>query len=212
MIYVLRMARPALTAVEVRQTREQLLDAAQELYEAAGLEAMSFRSIAKAAECSHSKPYSYFENKAALVDALRVRSYEWLRDLLVVASSEHENPLEALMGLAVAYVDAGRSRPRMYALLYAAEAGSVRETEPSLMRAKLDAIGVCESVIEAAAQAGFVTLRYDVATTAHLFWMAAHGLVSLDNGGFLVVGRTVEDLIVPLFDSVRIGALEEAPR
>lgn len=202
------MARPALSADDVHRTRIQLLDAAQAIYEDAGLEAMSFRSIAKVADCSHSKPYSYFENKAALVDQLRVRAYRWLRDLLVTAASEHVDPVDALMAMAAAYVEAGRARPRMYALLYASEAGAAHEDEPTLMAAKLDAIGVCEAVIEAAAEAGRVELRYDVTTTAHLFWLAAHGLVSLDNGGFLVVGRSVTDLIAPLFDAVRTGSLE----
>ena len=201
------MARPALTAAEVRRTRELLLDAAQSIYEDAGLDAMSFRSIAKAAGCSHSKPYSYFDNKAALVDHLRVRAYKWLRDLLVAAASEHESPVDALLALGVAYVEAGRARPRMYALLYADD-GTMRETEPRLMRAKLDAIGVAEGVIEAAVEAGLVELRHDVATTAHLFWIAAHGVVSLDNGGFFVVGRTVEDLITPLFESMQAGSME----
>ncbi len=202
------MARPSLTENEVSQTRNALLDAAQRLFEDGGFDAMSFRAIASDVGCSHTKPYSYFDGKADLVDHLRLRSYEWLRDVLTVAASNRDDPLEALDDLANAYVKAGRDRPRMYELLYT-DQGSMSETEPRLMTAKLAAIGVCEMVIESAAATGRATFASDPSTTAHVFWAAAHGLVSLDAGGFLVVGRSIEELMPVLFTTVIAGAIRE---
>lgn len=203
------MPRPALTSEEITRTRGALLDVAQGLYEADGIEGMSFRSIAAAYGCSPTMPYKYFASKAALVDGLRVRSYEWLRGILVAAASDEPAPLEALHRLAEAYVHAAIDRPRMYDLLYTAD-GAWPETEPALFEAKLAAIGVCQGVIEAASQAGQLELATDPETAAHLFWVGAHGLVSLSLGGFLVVGRTVDDLLAPLIATL-VAGLKEMP-
>lgn len=182
----------------------QLIDAAQALFETGGADAMSFRAIAQAAGCSHAKPYSYFDNKADLIDQLRVRSYQWLRDVIAVAASGAPDPVTALEDMARAYVLAAAERPRMYELLYT-DQGAMDEDAPELIAAKLDAIGVCEGVIAAAGTHGDLRFACDPKTTAHLFWAAAHGLTSLHNDGFLVVGRSLDDLLPHLFASLIAG-------
>lgn len=201
------MPRSARQPDEVAATRAALLDVAQKLYESGGAEAMSFRAIASTYGCSTTMPYSYFDSKAAIVDALRVRAYEWMREILDDAARATPDPLEALRALAVAYVRAASDRPRIYELLYAA-GGAMAETEPELVEAKLGALGVCRRVIEAVADSTDLRLRADPETTAHLFWVAAHGLVSLQAGGFLVVGRTLDDLLPVLFTALSAGMVE----
>ena len=182
------MPRRPNTADEVSATRESLLDTAQELLEADGIEAMSFRAIASRNGWSHTKPYSYFDSKADIIDALRVRSYEWLLEVLSTAAALEDEPLAALRALSEAYVRAGLERPRMYDLLYT-DAGSIGESDPTLLEAKLAALGVCRDVIAAAEEAGTIDLAVDPLTAAHTFWTGAHGLVELQIGGFFVAGR-----------------------
>lgn len=203
------MARPPLSAEQTRQTRESLLRVAQELYEQGGIEAMSFRAIAARMGCSTTMPYSYFASKADIVDGVRIAAYGWIRDVISVAASSAEDPIDALQALAAAYVRAGVERPRLYELLYS-DAGLLDETDPRLVEAKLAALGVCQQVIEAAAASAKVLLTFDPTTTAHLFWVAAHGLVSLQTGGFLVVGRTVEQLLPALFAAMSVGVTQGA--
>lgn len=198
-----------MTQEEADRTRGELLDVAQRLHEAEGLDGMSFRAIAAAYGCSPTKPYSYFESKADLVDGLRVRAYEWIRDVLVTASSAASEPMEALRSMAHAYVRAGLDRPQMYGLLYSAE-GAMPEAEPRLLAAKVGALSVCQGVIEAAVADGRLTLATDAETAAHTFWVGAHGLVSLELGGFLVVGRSVEQLLDPLITTLIEGLKEES--
>ncbi len=202
------MARPAMSEREALEAREALLDAAQMLYEAGGAEAMTFRAIADAYGCSNTMPYSYFDSKADIIDGLRIRAYEWLRDALSVAVGDVGDPLEAVRVLGVAYVRAASARPRMYELLYS-HAGAMDETAPELVEAKLDALQVCQRAIEAAVESLGITLNADSETTAHLFWIAAHGLVSLDAGGFLVVGRSAADLLPVLFTTMSVGMTRE---
>lgn len=203
------MARPALTAEQTAEVRERLLDAAQTLYERGGHEAMSLRAIAAAYGCSPTMPYSYFSSKADVVDGLRVRAYGWIHDVLSVASSGADDALTALEAMAAAYVRAGVERPRMYELLYSSD-GAMDETEPVLLDAKVAALGVCEKVIREAAESGGVELASDSETAAHLFWTAAHGLVALEHGGFLVVGRRIDDLLPSLFATMVRGLTGDA--
>jgi len=189
---------------ETVRVREALLDVAQRLYEVDGLDGMSFRSIASAYGCSATMPYSYFGSKADLIDGLRVRAYQWIQGVLTVAASSVDDPVDALQEVASAYVRAGLVRPRMYELLYSGN-GAIDETEPVLADAKLSALNVCRNVISAAADSAGVQLVADPDTTAHLFWVAAHGLVSLELGGFLVVGRTLDQLLPALFTTMTTG-------
>lgn len=191
------MARPPSTVEEVAVTTAELLAAAQSLLEAGGIEAMSFRAIASMVGCSHSKIYTYFDSKADLIDALRVRSYELLFERLSAAAAPHDDPIESLRAIAVAYVRLGLERPQMYAMLYSNE-GRMSETAPPLLDAKVAAIGICRDLIEAAADTGALELAGDPLAAAHLFWAGAHGLVQLELGGFLVVGCTLDDLLPSL--------------
>lgn len=193
-----------MAAERALEIREALLDVAQDLYESHGIEGMSFRSIAAAYGCSSTMPYSYFASKAELVDGLRIRSYEWVQGVLAVATASADDPIQALQAMASAYVKAGIERPRMYELMYSS-AGDIDETDPILVAAKLSALNLCRDVIAAAAESAGVELAHDPDTTAHLFWVAAHGLVSLELGGFLVVGRSIDELLPALFAAITTG-------
>lgn len=195
-------------AEAVAATRAALLDVAESLYEAGGHEAMSFRAIASAYGCSNTMPYSYFDSKAAIVDALRIRAYRWMQGVLEKAVVSTPDALEALGALARAYVAAAAERPRMYELLYSSH-GAIRETDPALVEAKLGALSVCRRVIEAVAEESEWALRANPETTAHLFWVAAHGLVSLEEGGFLVLGPRIDELLPVLFTALSVGMVEQ---
>lgn len=203
------MSRPPASPEQVAKTREALLDVAQRLYEAGGLEGMSFRAIATDYGCSYSMPYSYFDSKADLVDGLRFRVYDWLHDVLATAGAGANDPTEALAAIAEAYVDAGLSRPRFYDLLYS-DAGALAEDDPAFVRVKLRSLNVCRDAIVAAAQHSGQALATDPDTAASMFWVAAHGLVSLQVGGFLVVGRTGADILPQLFSTMTRGLIEAA--
>lgn len=169
---------------------------------------MSFRAIAAGAGCSHTKPYSYFESKADIIDALRIRAYEWLVGVLTTAAAAHGRPIDALHALAEAYIRAGLERPRLYELLYTNQ-GDLDEDAPALLDAKVAALDVCRNTLAAAADAGEVKLATDPLTAAHAFWASAHGLVQLQHGGFLVVDRSVDDLAPVVVSALMNGLTTE---
>lgn len=70
------MARPRKTEQEIEATRERILDATVELLKEEGPEALSVRAIAQRVGMSHMALYTYFENRDALMAALRQRQRE----------------------------------------------------------------------------------------------------------------------------------------
>ena len=194
---------------DIETNRETFLDVAQQLYESGGFEAMSFRAIAQSRGCSSTLPYRYFASKSEMIDGLRIRAYQWLQGELLTAVSKADKPAQQLELLTAAYVDAAAARPRMYELLYSRH-GSRDESDPALVKAKVDAISVCRDAIVSVSSRTDGGLRVDADTAAHIFWVAAHGLVSLNADGFLVVGRTAEQIFPALFDTISTGILAEA--
>lgn len=201
------MARPLTKPEHAQSIRDGLLDVAQELFEAGGVAAMSLRAISSRYGCSSMKTYSYFSSKADIVDALRIRAYRWLEEELRTAAGSKVDPAEALRGVTFAYFDAARTRPRMYELLYSPH-GEKDETHAELLAAKIGALGVCQSAIEAVADLPEYTLKFEPRKAAHLFWIAAHGLVSLKDGGFLVVGYEADEILPTLYEATISGIFE----
>jgi len=202
------MARTMAKPEQAQSIRNGLLDIAQELFEAGGVSAMSFRAISSRYGCSSMKAYSYFSSKADIVDALRIRAYRWLEAELTKAARSKTDPVEALRGVTFTYYQVARSRPRMYELLYTPH-GEKAETHPDLMAAKVGALGVCQKAIEAVADMPGYTLKFEPGKAAHLFWIASHGLVSLRAGGFLVVGYEADDILPTLYETTISGIFEE---
>lgn len=201
------MARTFAKPEQVQSIRDGLLDVAQELFEAGGLASMSFRAISLRYGCSSMKAYSYFASKADIVDGLRIRAYHWLECELLEAARAKSDPVEALRNIAITYFISAQSRPRMYELLYTPY-GAKEETHPDLMAAKLGAIGVCRNAIEAVTELPGYMLKFEPGKAAHLFWIAAHGLVSLNDGGFLVVGYEADALLPTLIETTINGIFE----
>ena len=70
------MPRAKRTEQEIKMMRERILDATIELARQEGLEGVSIRKIADRIGVSHMLLYSYFENRAAILQSLRERGFQ----------------------------------------------------------------------------------------------------------------------------------------
>lgn len=192
---------------EVRaRKRDDILDVAMSVFEADGLEALSFRRLADGMALSHSAPYRYFASKEELVNALRARAYRWIEGEMLAAIADIAEPEQQLEALAAAYIRSGLARPHRYALMFfnLNDADTLPDF-PELAAAKRDALDVCTRVIAAGQQHGDFPKTLDPLTAAHLFWIGAHGVVSLQVAGQFVMGRTVQALVPTLIQTLRGG-------
>lgn len=198
------MARPRLSSEQVALRREEILDAAQDLFEGQGPEAVSLRRVAARTGCSYTTPYRYFSGKEALLEGLRIRAYESIRDALTAAAAAESRAIDGLGAIARAYVDFALARPDTYALLFRVS-GTGDQGDPELARVKHEALDVCRRAIAAAEEMGDLELNTDPLTAAHLFWAGAHGAVSLQLAGQLVMGRSLDEIVSTLIATLVRG-------
>jgi len=198
------MARKKLTDQEIASRREEILDAAMRVFESGGgIEAVSFRNVAAAAGCSYSAPYRYFTGKEDLLNALRARAFRWMEGEMAVAIKAKQAAIPRLEALARAYIAAGIARPERYELMFFAKEGpDSLSLSLELKAAKRDALDVCTRVIRDGQAAGELRADLDALTASHMFWASAHGLVALEVAGQFVMGRTVDQLIAPMLQTL----------
>ena len=70
------MPRAKRTEQEIKMMRERILDATLEVLQQEGLEGVSIRKIADRIGVSHMLLYSYFDDRAAIIQSLRERGFE----------------------------------------------------------------------------------------------------------------------------------------
>lgn len=206
------MARQTLSDTQVEQRREEILEAAMQLYEEGGQDAVSFRKIAALLKCSYSTPYRYFPSKNAMLTSMRAQAFRWMEQSMLQAVDGHKSPLQRLNQLAEAFIRAGVQRPRRYALMF------FRLPEPEtgphleeLVAAKHAALDVCTRTVQAAHDNGTLQLASDPLTASHLLWTGAHGLVSLEISGQFVMGRQLDELRPAMIQTL-IQGLQIPPR
>ncbi len=100
--------------------REGILDAALVLLQQEGLEGVSIRRIADAIGVSHMSLYSYFENRAAIIKALRERGLEQMRAFCdaSLGRAEDGDALEEVRQSLSRFIQLSRDHPRLYQLAW----------------------------------------------------------------------------------------------
>jgi AcrR family transcriptional regulator len=110
--------------------RPALLDAAEDLLVEGGIEALSWREIARRAGVSPGAPYHHFADKAALLTALSQRHLDELQRLFTAVVAEHADPLDQLRDLGMVYVLYAVDHPAAFRLMFRPEKGSPFGGEP----------------------------------------------------------------------------------
>jgi len=112
------MPRPKKTAEEIHAMREKIIDTTLEILLEDGSEAISCRNIAERMGVSHMSLFTYFENQAEILSALRNKmrsNWSNIFEDVKERSSTEDIPLlvEELLGRLVAFA---RENPNLYRL------------------------------------------------------------------------------------------------
>ncbi len=200
------MARPKYSEDMVTNRVESIVAAAMELLEAEGIDGISLRKTAKLLGWSSTAIYRYFENKQDLMMALRIRAFRRMETRLSDAIKKDASSVENLKRIAHAFLKAGQDRPELYELMFFQfqNEDSSRYFE-DLSNAKKDCLNVCTAIVASAQDKGELSPHIDPLTTAHIFWINMHGLVSLEISDQLVMGRKVNVLIDVLIENILRG-------
>lgn len=193
------MPRASLSDEEVDQTRQRLAQAALELYAAQSYEAVSFRELAQRLGISHTLPYRYFDNKEALFACVRTGCFLRLRAVLEQQDPRHLGAPARLLALGHATVDWVKAHAAEYRLMFSMQQPPL-ERYPELLQARREAFGYLVEVVRAGVREG--SMQGDPLTVMHIAWVSVHGLLTLHAADQLVHGRSLDQLMPPLLETV----------
>ena len=192
------MAPRALSEDQVHEFRDELCRVAERLFSEQGFEGVTLRALANELGCSPMTPYRYFENKAAIFDAVREAAFQRFGDRIEATARRHRDPLTRLRAMTYAYIGFAFEDPRAYRIMFELE----KPTEPT--KPLLHGWDVLVGTLGECVAQG--QLEGEPVTLAHLAWLAMHGLVTLELSGKLILGHSHEELVEPMLQSFLRGA------
>jgi AcrR family transcriptional regulator len=114
------MPRPKKTPAQLESTRQQILDTALAILQESGPQAITSRAIAERMGMAHMSLFTYFENHAAILSALRQREMtRWRAKQQVFAQrAETEDLVRVVEDLLRFFIAFARENPKLYCMAW----------------------------------------------------------------------------------------------
>lgn len=197
------MPRAPLSEDDIECQRQRFCSAALTLYRSKGYEAVTLRSLALRLKLSHTLAYRYFDSKEALFARIRTDCVHRLLDAMRRRDPVHERPVARIHAMALALLDFVRAHPDEYRLVFAIDQPPLHRHLP-LLKARRELFDYVVDVIQIGVDSG--EIQGDARTVMHCAWAAAHGALMLHAANQLIHGRTLDELVQPLLQTI-IGPL-----
>lgn len=118
--------------LRAEETKRAILDAAQALFAERGFEAVTMREIAKAAGCSHTTIYIYYQDKEALLHQLSLPPLTQLKeDLEATLQNEKVTPEQAVKEMSRQFIRFCLANRTMYTIFFMTNATRVDTINPA---------------------------------------------------------------------------------
>jgi AcrR family transcriptional regulator len=160
--------------------RQEILDAARELFVEDGYENVSMRKIAERIEYSPTTIYLYFNDKSEILHEIFRLSFAKLNDEIIKSRESGGTPLEVLRRGMMAYIEFGLNNPYHYDAVYISpKSRSAARLSPSIV--EMPGIRAFELLTESVTdciKAGLLGPG-NPAITAQTIWSGIHGATSL---------------------------------
>jgi AcrR family transcriptional regulator len=192
-----------LSPADIEAFRNKLCDIAEELFAAHGPDGVTMRQLADVMGVSSMTPYRYFEDKDAILAAVRTaafnrfaaameaalerslevaRSAETAKAKVKPAKSAAGRDAAAADGAGNAYLDFALSNRAAYRMMFDVDQPTA-EKYPDLVAAMDRARATMGAGLRLLAGQG--QFKGDVEQAAHIYWSAMHGPVMLELAGLL---------------------------
>lgn len=167
-------------AREKEALRQEILDAARELFVKEGYENVSMRRVAEKIEYSPTTIYLYFEDKASLLYAICEETFAKLAKRMEAITRDNQDPIEALRAGCRAYVDFGLKNPNHYKVTFINHPQHPRDDQRHLKETSMGmkAYGNLRAAVEACISAKKFR-ETNVEAVTQLIWAGEHGITSL---------------------------------
>jgi len=189
-----------------RYLRQEILDAASELFVRDGYENVSMRRIAEKIEYSPTTIYLYFKDKTELLEEVCKQTFGGLVKRLTKIMEQPGDPVERLKRGLIAYIEFGLENPHHYRATFmmpipdSVDKGKYHKEDSPGMRAFAFLVkGISECV-----KAGKLP-SMNIELASQTVWAGVHGITSLliTDCTFPWVGR--EKVIVATVDTLVAG-------
>ncbi|MGH9712059.1 MAG: TetR/AcrR family transcriptional regulator [Candidatus Acidiferrales bacterium] len=163
---------------EKESLRQEILDAARELFIEEGYESVSMRRIAEKIEYSPTTIYLYFQDKAELLNSICAETFERLVLRLERSRERFRDPIERMREGLREYVEFGLQNPQHYRVTFMVShpqaSNECNDAQAAGFRAYEH---LRQSVVECIRAGRFRDVNVDVASQA--LWSGVHGVTSL---------------------------------
>jgi AcrR family transcriptional regulator len=165
---------------EKEALRQDILDAARELFVNEGFENVSMRRVAEKIEYSPTTIYLYFKDKASLLYAICEETFAGLCKRMAAISEVDDDPVEVLRRGCRDYVDFGLNHPNHYKLTFINHPQHPRDEKRHLREESMGmkAYGNLRASVEACIKAKRFR-ETNVEAVTQMMWAGGHGITSL---------------------------------
>jgi AcrR family transcriptional regulator len=203
-----------LSPADIEAFRNRLCDIAEGLFAAHGPDGVTMRQLADAMGVSSMTPYRYFEDKDAILAAVRTRAFNRFAEAMENArapapsrstqkarGAPSKTPRETPGN---AYMDFALGNRAAYRMMFDVDQPTA-EKYPDLVAAMDRARATMGAGLHDLAGAG--KFKGDVQLAAHIFWSAMHGPVMLELAGLLSSPLDARAIVRPMLKmlSEKIG-------
>ncbi|MEM6629500.1 MAG: TetR/AcrR family transcriptional regulator [Bacteroidota bacterium] len=182
---------PPKTEHNKEEVRNQILDAASDLFIEKGYDNATVRAIAKKAGFTAALIYFYFKNKEGLFYALQERAFLAFNKAIWEAGSATENPVERMTKMGRAYIRFGLEKPSYYDLMFIMREPMCGLPKEHDWHEGEKAFHLLKDTVRACMELGALPHR-DPEGMALMIWASMHGLVSLNIRGRMTMFDTAD--------------------
>jgi AcrR family transcriptional regulator len=165
---------------EKESLRQQILDAARELFATHGYRNVSMRKIAERIEYSPTTIYLYFNDKSELLLSLCEETFSILIEKFAELDCEIQDPVERLRLGLKSYVLFGIEHPNHYKVTFMEQVENLDKAQEAKMKESKGMLAfknISQTVSRCINEGRFRPVDIDLASQA--LWAAIHGITSL---------------------------------
>lgn len=167
-----------------RRRRNEIIDAAEDVFFSKGVGAATMDDVAQVAELSKGTLYLYFPSKEDLYHAIALRGLQILHDRFKAIIAEGGTGLEQMNRLGRSYFEFYKTYPKYFeAMLFHEHADiDVEEAGPTTLLCLQEGFcvhGLMAEVIETGIQDGSLRPDLDPVQTSIVLWGTATGLIQI---------------------------------
>lgn len=187
-------------------TRQAVLDAAAELLDLGGLEAVTLRAVGARVGVTRGAPYRHFADKESLLIAVGARAWDELGSQLgALRADPNLSPAGKLRAVLIAFIDIARRRPHLYRLMFSNPASDPTALARAAQRPQDESLAIVADL----------TGEHDARRYCALLLGSADGIAGLELTGQLENDKwrtSAEELVDTLVTMVAGTNRHEPPR